>query len=113
VALENDAPLARVLGQPKLFHRRADLVHVPAQEACGLCDRPAVVEFVLEVANIGFGPGSPEFASMGRLLIGEGLAQAKGSDFQKQDPRCIATPGVSSLWVSIGQGSDVVRPNAR
>ncbi len=30
--------------------------HVPAKEARGLCNRPAVVEFVLEVADIGLGP---------------------------------------------------------
>src|SRR6478735_2276070 len=32
---------------------------------------------------------------------------------QKQDPRCIATPGVSSLWVSAGQGSDTRRLSGR
>jgi hypothetical protein len=38
--LEDDAPLARVLGQSKLFHLRAHLVHVPAKEARGLGHRP-------------------------------------------------------------------------
>ena len=46
---DDDAPLARLLGQPKLLHLRAHLVHVPAKEARRLCNRPAVVEFVLEV----------------------------------------------------------------
>src|SRR6185295_17621293 len=32
---------------------------------------------------------------------------------QKEDPRCIATPGVSSLWVSAGQGSDTRRLSGR
>ena len=55
--LEDDAPLARLLGQLKLLHLRAHLVHVPAKKARGLCNRPAVVKFVLEVAAIGLGPG--------------------------------------------------------
>jgi hypothetical protein len=55
LALEDDA--ARVFDQPKLFHLLADLIFVPAKKTCGLCHRPAVVEFVLEVANIGVGPG--------------------------------------------------------
>ena len=63
--LEDDAPLARLFGQPKLLHLRAHLVHVPAQEARGFCNRPAVGDFVLEVADIGLGPGPPEFASIG------------------------------------------------
>ena len=41
LVLEDDAPLTRLFGQPKLLHLRAHLVHVPAKEACGLCNRPA------------------------------------------------------------------------
>ena len=44
--LEDDASLARLFGQPKLLHLRAHLVLVTAKEACGLCNRPAVGEFV-------------------------------------------------------------------
>jgi len=46
-----------LLGRPKLLHLLAHLVHVPAKEARRLGHRPAVVEFVLEVADIGLGPG--------------------------------------------------------
>src|SRR4051812_34513839 len=42
--------------QPKLFHLLAHLSHVPAKEACRFRYRPTVVEFVLEVADIGLGP---------------------------------------------------------
>ena len=63
--LEDDAPLARLLGQNKLLHLRAHLVRVPAKEARGLCNRPAVVEFVLEVVLSISDQDSPEFASIG------------------------------------------------
>ena len=46
-----DDPLARLLGQLKLLHLRAHFVHVPAKEARGLCDRPAVGDFVRQVAE--------------------------------------------------------------
>jgi hypothetical protein len=102
--LENYADV--LFDQPQLLRLLPDLIQVPAKEARRLREvRPWASSFVRSLISIS-DQGSPEFASMGRLLIGEGLAEAKGSDFQKQDPRCIATPGVSSLWVSIGQGSD-------
>jgi len=50
-----DASLAGL--QSELFHLLADLGYVPTKKARGLCDRPAVVDFVLEVADIGLGPG--------------------------------------------------------
>ena len=65
--LEDHAPLARLLGQPKLLHLPAHLVHVPAKEAGGLCNRPAVVEFVLRSLISASDQGSPEFASIGLL----------------------------------------------
>jgi hypothetical protein len=49
-----------------LLHLRALLAHFPAKKARGFCNRPAVVEFVPEVADIDLGPGLTEFASTGR-----------------------------------------------
>lgn len=50
-----NAPRARL--QSQLLHLRADLVHIAAEEARGLCNRLAVVEFVLEVTDVGLRPG--------------------------------------------------------
>ena len=60
VALEDDAPLARLLGQPKLLHLLAHLVLVTAKEACGHCNRPAVGEFVVRSLISISDQGSPE-----------------------------------------------------
>jgi hypothetical protein len=60
---------ARLLGQPKFLHLRADFVHVPAKEACGLCNRPAVVEFVLGSLTSTSDQGSPKFASVVRYSL--------------------------------------------
>jgi hypothetical protein len=43
--------------QSQFLHLRADLVHIAAEEARGLCNRLAVVEFVLEVTDVGLRPG--------------------------------------------------------
>ena len=45
-----------LLAQATYQDARQHLVHVPAEEARRLRERPAVVEFVLEVADIGLGP---------------------------------------------------------
>jgi hypothetical protein len=45
-ALEDDAALARLFEQSELLHLLANFIFVPAEEACGLCDRPAAGDFV-------------------------------------------------------------------
>jgi hypothetical protein len=69
-------PRARL--QSQLLHLRADLVHIAAEEARGLCNRLAVVEFVLEVTDVGLRPGLKCVnKGPGRRLARPGLFLAK------------------------------------
>ena len=60
--------------QPEL--PRAHLVHIPAKKPHGLCNRPAVVEFVLRSLISASDQGSPEFASYGGGWVGRVVAGA-------------------------------------
>src|SRR4051812_19579130 len=64
---DDDAPLARLLGQPKLLHLSAHLVHVPARKlAVSAIVRLWSSSFLRSLISAS-DQGSPEFASINFL----------------------------------------------
>jgi len=89
---DDDAPLARLLGQPKLLHLSAHLVHVPAKElAVSAIVRPWSSSFLRSLISAS-DQGSPEFASIG---ITPNRTTECGRGFRAQAGR--SGPGLRAL----------------